>query len=93
VAAVAQATSQFEEIKSKISGVISSTIATLSAKAQEVKNKIDEQVAKAQQIGSNIGPCVNGQSDEVENVLKAAGTGCGLWAICSAVALLSGKPS
>jgi gas vesicle protein len=75
--AVSQATSLFEGIQSKVSEVISSTTQALQDKAQEVKDEIAEKVATAQQIGKNIAPCVSGQSDEVEDVVKVAGTDCG----------------
>jgi hypothetical protein len=73
-AAVTQASGLFDEIKSKASEVINSALATLQAKAQEVKDKIQDFVTAAQQIGQNIGPCVRGQSEAAEDVLKLAGT-------------------
>jgi uncharacterized protein YoxC len=74
--ALSQASSLFEGIKSKISDVISSTTQALEDKAQKVKDEIADKVATAQQIGKNIAPCVSGQSDAVEDVVKVAGMDC-----------------
>jgi methyl-accepting chemotaxis protein len=71
---VSEASSLWDGIKSKVSDVISSATETLKAKAQEVKDKIQELVSGAQQIGKNIGPCISGQSEAADSVLKLAGT-------------------
>jgi histidinol dehydrogenase len=90
--ALSQASSLFEGIKTKVSEVIASTTEGLKAKAQEVKDEIAEKVAAAQQMGKNIGPCVSGQSDEVEDVVRVAGRDCEPLTVRSLI-LMPGTPS
>ncbi|PNF13909.1 hypothetical protein B7P43_G09843 [Cryptotermes secundus] len=70
--AVSEVSSLWDQIKSKVSEVISSASANLNAKAQEAKDKIQEVVSAAKQIGANIGTCVSEGLEEVNSVNSLA---------------------
>jgi ElaB/YqjD/DUF883 family membrane-anchored ribosome-binding protein len=72
--AVAQATSQYDEIKRQVSTLIDSTVANVQTQAAKVIDEIQSVVAEAEQVGRNIVPCVSGQTDAVGRAVTQTGT-------------------